>query len=186
MNLPVILSLALALAMDAFAVSIATGFAIKNMRIKHALAMATWFGLFQAIMPVLGWLTGFVAHDWVAAIDHWVVFGLLSFIGVKMIYEAFKIKEVEQKTDHLTILTLFGLALATSIDAFGAGVSFAMLNVAIITPAVLIGLVTFVTSFAGAYIGDKGGHFFESKIEVIGGIILILIGMKVLLEHLLT
>lgn len=180
-----IMAIGLALAMDAFAVSVASGIAIKNMRIHHAVTIAGWFGGFQALMPVLGWLIGCTARQWVAGVDHWVVFALLAFLGCKMIYEAFRIREVEEPANPLKPVVLLSLAVATSIDALGVGVSFAMLGTAILLPAVMIGAVTFLVCFAGVYVGERGRHLFESKIEVVGGLILIGIGVKVLLDHLL-
>jgi putative Mn2+ efflux pump MntP len=171
--------------MDAFAVSIASGIAIKHLKIRHALTIAAWFGAFQAIMPVLGWLGGVKLREAVAGVDHWIVFGMLGFIGAKMIYEAFKIEEVEKKSDPLDVYVLFVLSVATSIDALAVGVSFAFQGVNIVMPVVIIGAITFVISFAGVWIGDKGKHVFEKKMEIVAGLILIGIGVKVLLEGLL-
>lgn len=182
MNPVTIIFIAVALAMDAFAVSIASGIAIKNLRIRHALTIAAWFGIFQAVMPLIGWFGGVKLRNFVGGVDHWVAFGLLSFIGVKMIYESFQMENVEKKTDPLEVYVLFVLSVATSIDALAAGLSFAMLGVKIIMPVIVIGTVTFVFSFAGVWIGDRGGHFFEKKIEVAAGITLIIIGIKILLQ----
>ena len=185
MSLWTLFAIALALAMDAFAVSIASGIAIQHMRIRHALTIAAWFGFFQALMPYLGWLGGVRLKDAIGSFDHWVAFVLLAFVGSKMIYEAFKMESVEEKTDPLNVYVLFGLSVATSIDALATGFTFALLNMAIVTPILVIGLVTFVVSLAGVWIGDKGGHFFEKKIEIVGGLILIGIGLKFLFDHLL-
>jgi len=184
MTLPALFLIALALAMDAFAVSIASGFAIQKLRMRHALAMAGSFGVFQAVMPLLGWLGGLRLRNLVAGVDHWVAFGLLAFIGAKMIYEAFQIESAENKTNPWDVHVLLMLSVATSLDAFATGFGFALLNVGIVTPILIIGAVTFVTSFAGCWIGEKGGHFFEKKIEVLGGLILIGIGVKILVDHL--
>lgn len=186
MNFITIILLAFALAMDAFAVSIASGIAIKDLRIKHSLIIASWFGLFQAIMPLLGWLGGVKLQGFIGGIDHWIAFGLLFFIGCKMIYEAFQIESVENRTDPMDITVLFTLSIATSIDAFAAGVSFALLDTEVITPVIVIGIITFIMSFAGVWIGDKGTHFFEKKMEVAAGIVLIGIGLKVLISHLVS
>jgi putative Mn2+ efflux pump MntP len=183
MNIITIILIALALAMDSFAVSIASGITIKNLRIRHALTIAAWFGLFQALMPLLGWLGGIKIKDYICCVDHWIAFALLSFIGCKMIYEAFKLEKIEKRSNPLDIYVLFVLSVATSIDAFTAGISFAMLGVQILTPILIIGIVTFVMSFAGTWIGNKSGHFFEKKIEIIGGIMLIAIGLKILIQH---
>jgi putative Mn2+ efflux pump MntP len=177
--------LALALAMDTFAVSIASGIAIKDLRIKHSLIIASWFGIFQAIMPLLGWLSGIKLQRFISGIDHWIVLGLLLFIGCKMIYEAFKIEDVEKKTDPMDVAVLFSLSIATSIDAFAAGVSFALLDIGVAEPVIVIGVITFIMSFIGVWIGDRGTHFFEKKMEIAAGLVLIGIGIKVLISHLM-
>ncbi|MDB9823409.1 manganese efflux pump MntP family protein [Deltaproteobacteria bacterium] len=184
MNLLTIFFIALALAMDAFAVSIASGIAIKNLRIRHALIIATWFALFQAIMPLLGWFGGTELRTFITEIDHWVVFGLLFLIGCKMIYESIQLHPIENRFNPMEVHVLFSLSIATSLDAFAAGVSFALLNISVVTPVLIIGLVTFILSFAGVWIGDRGAHFFEKKMEFAAGIILIAIGIKVLVDHL--
>ncbi len=181
-----IILLALALAMDAFAVSIASGIAIKDLRIKHSLIIASWFGIFQAIMPLLGWLGGIKLQRFICEIDHWIVFGLLLFIGCKMIYEAFTIESVEKKTDPMEIAVLFSLSIATSIDAFAAGISFALLDIGVAEPVIVIGVITFIMSFIGVWIGDRGTHFFEKKMEIAAGLVLIGIGIKVLVGHLVS
>ena len=186
MNLITIILLAVALAMDAFAVSIASGIAIKDLRIKHSFIIASWFGLFQAIMPLLGWLGGIKLQRFIIEIDHWIVFGLLLFIGCKMIYEAFQIESVENRSDPMDIAVIFTLSIATSIDAFAAGVSFALLNIGVIVPVIIIGIITFIMSFIGVWIGDRGTHFFEKKMEVAAGVVLIAIGIKVLISHLVS
>jgi putative Mn2+ efflux pump MntP len=184
MNLVTIFLIALALSMDAFAVSIASGVAIKKLRIENALTIALWFGIFQAIMSLIGWLGGVKLRDYLSGADHWVVFGLLVVIGIKMIWEAFKIDPIEKSINPLDIRILFTLSMATSIDALAAGVSFALLGIPVITPVIIIGAVTFLTSFAGVWIGDKGGNLFGNKMEIAAGIILIAIGIRVLISHL--
>jgi putative Mn2+ efflux pump MntP len=184
MDLLTIFLIAIALAMDAFAVSIASGIAIKNLQIRHALTIATWFGLFQAIMPVIGWFGGIKLRGYVSEIDHWVVFGLLFLIGCKMIYESFQIDPIEKRSNPLDLHVLFALSVATSLDAFAVGISFAMLNISIMAPVIIIGVITFLMSFIGVWIGDRGTHFFEKKMEVVAGLILIGIGVKVLISHL--
>jgi putative Mn2+ efflux pump MntP len=179
-----IILLALALAMDAFAVSIASGIARKDLRIKHSLVIASWFGIFQAIMPLLGWLSGIRLQRFICEIDHWIVFALLFFIGCKMIYEAFRIETVEKKADPMNVAVLFSLAIATSIDAFAAGIGFALLDIGVAEPVIVIGAITFIMSFIGVWIGDRGAHFFEKKMEIAAGLILIGIGIKLLLSHL--
>lgn len=186
MSLTTIILLAIALAMDAFAVSIASGIAIKDLRIRHSFIIAAWFGIFQAIMPLLGWLGGSRLRRFISEVDHWIVFGLLLIIGSKMIYEAFRIESVEKKTDPMDIAVLFSLSIATSVDAFAAGMSFALLDTGVVEPVIIIGLITFVMSFIGVWIGDRGTHFFEKKMEVAAGIVLIAIGLKVLISHLVS
>jgi putative Mn2+ efflux pump MntP len=179
-----IIFIAFGLAMDAFAVSITSGLTINNLKIKHAFRIALFFGLFQAIMPLIGWLSGLTIKDFVMSIDHWIAFILLSFIGCKMIYESTKIKSENIKTNPLNMYTLLMLSIATSIDALAVGISFAFILISIITPVIIIGVVTFILSFVGVFIGDLKGHLFEGKIEILGGIILIGIGLKILVEHL--
>ncbi|MBN2324132.1 MAG: manganese efflux pump [Spirochaetes bacterium] len=171
--------------MDAFAVSIASGVTIKELRLEHALRIALFFGGFQAFMPLLGWLAGGTLSDATATVDHWIIFGILLFIGGKMIYESVRIKENERRIDCTKVSVLLFLSLATSIDALAAGFSFAFLDLGIVRPVLVIGGVTFCLSLAGVYIGDRIGHLFESKIEIVGGIVLIGVGIKILVEHLL-
>ena len=188
MKLLEILFIALGLSMDAFAVSLASGATMKRLHIPNALKMGLFFGGFQAFMPVLGWAAGLSMKGFISAWDHWIAFILLFAVGGKMVYEAFKIKEEEDcggpKTCPFDTGTLTVLALATSIDALAVGLTFSLLQVSIITPVLVIGLVTFLMSVAGVKIGSKGGHFFEHKMEAAGGFILIAIGLKILLEHL--
>lgn len=174
--------------MDAFAVSLASGATMKRLHLPNALKMGLFFGGFQAFMPVLGWAAGLSMKNFISAWDHWIAFVLLSAVGGKMVYEAFKLKEEEEcggpKTCPFDTGTLTVLALATSIDALAVGLTFSLLRVSIITPVLVIGLVTFLMSVAGVKIGSKGGHFFEHKMEAAGGFILIAIGLKILLKHL--
>jgi putative Mn2+ efflux pump MntP len=179
-----ILFIAFGLAMDALAVSITSGLTIKSLRISNALTIALFFGSFQAFMPVIGWIVGLSARDFITGIDHWIAFGLLSLIGCKMIFESTKIGSKEKEIDPLNIYVLLILAIATSIDALAVGLSLSFLKVAIVTPAIIIGIVTFMVSFLGVFVGNRFGHFFENKIEIIGGLTLIGIGIKILIEHL--
>lgn len=183
-----ILFIAVGLSMDAFAVSLASGATMKRLHLPNALKMGLFFGGFQAFMPVLGWAAGLSMKNFISAWDHWIAFVLLSAVGGKMVYEALKIKEEEEcggpKTCPFDTGTLTVLALATSIDALAVGLTFSLLQVSIITPVLVIGLVTFLMSVAGVKIGSKGGHFFEHKMEAAGGFILIAIGLKILLGHL--
>lgn len=177
--------LALGLAMDAFAVSVASGIAFRNFRIQHALRMALAFGLFQAIMPIVGWMAGRTLQQLVTGVDHWIAFVLLACIGAKMVYEAYRIEEAEQAGNPFAFAALLLLALATSIDALAVGITFAMLKTAIIGPVAVIGSITFVLCLAGVYVGEAFGHFFEKRIEIFGGLVLIGIGLKILVQHLL-
>lgn len=170
------------LALDAFAVSITSGIAIQRLRVRHAMLIAAFFGIFQAVMPLLGWGLGIFTQDLVAAYDHWIAFALLTFVGGKMIYEAFQLQD-EKNFNPLNIHILFMLAVATSIDAFAVGLSLSCLRVGIILPAAVIGLITFALSFAGSYIGSFFGHLFENKLEILGGLILVGMGIKILLQH---
>jgi len=179
-----IVFIALGLAMDAFAVSITSGITIQCMKVKSAFTIALFFGLFQAIMPVIGWLSGIALKDLISGLDHWIAFGLLSIIGVKMIYESSRLKADRERIDPLSISILFMLSIVTSIDALVIGVSLSFLDVAIALPAIIIGVITFALSFIGVYVGGSLGHFFERKIEIAGGVVLIGIGVKILVEHL--
>jgi putative Mn2+ efflux pump MntP len=185
MNLLSIFLIAIGLAMDAFAVSIACGVSIKSLNIRHILLISGAFGFFQGFMPLVGWFAGMGFRDLIASFDHWVAFGLLLVVGVKMIYESFALSEEAPESDiALNASRLLLLSIATSIDALAVGLTFACLEVEIITPALIIGLVTLVLSMIGVVIGDKIGHLFEGKIEFVGGVVLIGIGTKILFDHL--
>ena len=186
MGLITIIIIAFALAMDAFAVSIVSGAAYRQLKVKHALRIALSFGAFQAFMPLIGSLAGLTIRDHIAEYDHWVAFGLLSAVGGKMIYESFKIKPADDKFNPSNVLVLLVLSLATSIDALAVGITLSFLEVSIAVAVVIIGLVTFVLSYLGVYIGKKAGHFFEGQIEAIGGLVLIALGIKILIEHLIS
>jgi len=162
MDLISIILIALGLAMDAFAVSITSGLTIKQLKINHALQIASFFGLFQAVMPIIGWLAGLSLRDFISSIDHWIAFVLLGFIGCKMVYESVKMEE--SKSNPLNIVVLLILSVVTSIDALAVGITFAFLKVSIVTPIILIGIITFILSFIGVYIGDRFGRLFEKKI----------------------
>ena len=185
MDLTTIVLIAFGLAMDAFAVSITSGLTIKHSKISNTLKIAMFFGSFQAFMPVIGWLAGLSLIDLISGFDHWAAFLLLNLIGCKMIYESIKIQPNEKSANPLGIQVLLILSIATSIDALAVGLSFAFLEIFIATPVIVIGAVTFLLSFLGVHFGNKLGHFFEKKIEVLGGLILISIGVKILVEHLL-
>jgi len=181
-----VIFVALGLSMDAFAVSITSGLLIEGLKIRHAAKIALFFGGFQALMPVLGWIGGAGFRKYISHFDHWVAFGLLAIVGARMVYEGFKPNKGEgaRQFDPLNFRVLLVLAIATSIDALAVGFGLSLIDVPILRPAFTIGLITFTTSFAGVYIGDRIGHLFERKIEVLGGLILIGIGVKILIEHL--
>lgn len=186
------------LAMDAFAVTIAKSLLVKDIKKKEILTIAGVFGLFQAGMPLLGWLAGIKFESYITAIDHWIAFILLGVIGGKMIYESLKGHddeevEVEAKDElaidsnknRFTLKSLFILGVATSIDALAVGVSFAFLNVSIIPAIIIIGVTTFVLCILAVYIGRIFGSLIQKRAELFGGIILVIIGTKILLEHIL-
>jgi putative Mn2+ efflux pump MntP len=183
MELLTIAAVAIALSMDALAVSIVTGSLYRQLRVRHALRMALFFGGFQAIMPLVGSMLGRGLHDYISAYDHWIAFALLAFVGGKMIYESFAIKSAKS-LDPANMGVLLTLSVATSIDALAVGVTLSLLSGSIVLAAIFIGFVTFCLSYAGVAIGKRFGHFFESKIEIVGGLILIGIGVKILIEHL--
>jgi len=185
MTLITIIIIALGLAMDAFAVSIVSGAVYKRLNITHALTMAAFFGAFQALMPLVGYLAASAVNDYIADYDHWIAFGLLSIVGGKMIVESFKIKSKKQNFDPSNLIILLVLSVATSIDALAIGVTLSFITQSIVKAVMIIGIITFILSYLGVFIGKKFEHFFESKIEALGGIILIAIGVKILLQHLL-
>lgn len=175
------------LSMDAFAVAICKGLNMRKLEKLQTLVIALFFGGFQALMPFIGWLLGKQFEEYITSFDHWIAFVLLAFIGGKMIWDVFHDKEEEnccEGNGKLDIKELFMLAIATSIDALAVGISFAFLQVNIAFAVSLIGCTTFVISAAGVFIGHKFGNKYEDKASLAGGIILILIGLKILLEHL--
>ena len=184
MGLIELLVLAIGLSMDAFAVSICKGLAVKKVKVKHMAISGVWFGGFQALMPLLGFLLGSAFEKYVTAIDHWIAVLLLGGIGANMIKEAFS-KEENCSDCDFGIKTMFLMAVATSIDALAVGITFALLpDVNIIAAVSFIGVVTFVLSGIGVKLGNIFGARYKSKAELAGGVILILLGFKILLEHL--
>ena len=177
--------LAVGLSMDAFAVSVCKGLAMKKASRRAQLCCGAWFGGFQALMPLIGYFLGTLFLDAISAIDHWIAFGLLVLIGVNMLREAMGSEEEEAADADLSVKTMFLLAVATSIDALAVGISLAMAGVGSIWLAVLlIGVTTFVLSVIGVRVGNVFGSRYEKKAETVGGVILILLGVKILLEHL--
>jgi len=183
MSFITILIIAAALAMDAFSVSIATGAAHKKTGNLNALKMAFFFGIFQAVMPIIGWLAGLSFRKYIESFDHWIAFALLALVGGKMIYEAIFTKQKQQKNNAMTLTVLLILSVATSIDALAVGITFSLIAESIAKAVIVIGLVTFAFSYIGVFIGEKLGHFFENKIEIAGGLMLLAIGIKILVEH---
>ena len=181
------LLLGVGLAMDAFAVSICKGLAMRKVNKKQAVIIALFFGGFQAIMPVIGWLLCKGFQTYIEAFDHWIAFALLAFIGVKMIIETLREKEddvvIEEMDPPLDMKEMLMLAIATSIDALAVGISLAALDRPIVESAAIIGVVTFVISIIGVYIGKFFGNRYKKRAELTGGIILVLIGVKILCEH---
>lgn len=184
MGIAAIMLIAVGLSMDAFAVSISSGLNLDRFRLGYALRIAIFFGGFQAIMPVAGFAAGLSVRDLMAGSDHWVAFALLAFIGAKMIFDALFGRKDGQRTNGHSLATLLALSVATSIDALAVGISFSLLGIGIILPACIIGIVTFLFSLVGVVIGRKAGHRLQGTAEVLGGAILIVIGLKILLEHL--
>ena len=175
--------LAVGLSMDAFAVSICKGLSIQKLKLRHALIVGAWFGAFQALMPVIGYLLGSAFADMIEAVDHWIAFALLDLIGGNMIREALGHEE-EEADPSLAPMTMLLLAVATSIDALAIGVTFAFLRVDVLWAVSLIGVCTFLISVVGVKVGNVFGARYKSKAELAGGVVLVLIGLKILLEHL--
>jgi putative Mn2+ efflux pump MntP len=184
MDILSIFLIAVGLALDAFAVSVASGVIMQRQRVKQGVTFGLLFGGFQMLMPVVGYAAGKTLRPYICAIDHWVAFALLVAIGAKMIYEATRMEEFEQAKPDMTVIVLLGLAVATSIDALAVGISFALLNIPIVIPVIVIGVMTFVLSFAGVFLGNMFGGLLEKKVEILGGLVLIGMGVKILLEHL--
>jgi putative Mn2+ efflux pump MntP len=178
-----ILGIAVGLAMDAFAVSIAAGLSIPNLTGRHVFRLAWHFGLFQLIMPVVGWLAGTTVSSYIAAYDHWVAFGILAAIGGKMLNETFLGNEEASRGDPTRGLMLVTLSVATSIDALAVGLSLAFLRVSVWMPSLVIGLVAGVLTAIGITFGGRLGRRWKRRAEAVGGVVLILIGLRMLISH---
>lgn len=176
--------LSIGLAMDAFAVSVCKGLSMTRMKWKNAIIIGAYFGYFQALMPALGYLLGYNFQDRISNIDHWIAFILLGVIGINMIKEAIS-KENDVHNDSVKFKDMIVLAIATSIDALAVGITFAFLNVNLILAISLIGIITFIISVLGVKVGNIFGDKYEKKAEFAGGIILIFLGIKILVEHLI-
>lgn len=179
-----LITIAIALAMDAFAVSIATGVALKSVSPRQTFRLAWHFGLFQALMPILGWYLGGTVKSYIEAYDHWIAFGLLGYIGYKMIQEAFEDDE-ESKGDPTKGMTLVILSIATSIDALAVGLSLSMLGVSVWWPSVIIGIIALLFTTAGLHLGKTAvkAKRLGKYAEILGGTVLVAIGIKILWEH---
>ncbi len=184
MDFITIIVIAIGLSADSFAVSAVNGFSKHHLRFKDNLLIALSFAFFQALMPFLGWLIGNTFADEIKAADHWIAFILLTFIGLKMIYESIRKDKDKHSSETLSFLTIIAQSLATSIDALIVGISFAFIKVNIFETITIIGIVTLLFSFSGFCTGKKYGKKISKHAEVIGGIILILLGIKILIEHL--
>ena len=176
--------LAVGLSMDAFAVSVCKGLAMPKISVRKAGIVGLWFGGFQALMPAVGYLLGYQFRDKITAIDHWIAFLLLGIIGANMIREAIKGEEEDDDACNLALPHVLMLAVATSIDALAVGITFAFLKVNILSSILIIGLTTFALSFAAVYLGSKLGDVLKRYAGILGGVILIVIGTKILIEHL--
>ena len=168
--------------MDSFSVSVANGLSTKTFDFSKAITLALFFGFFQAVMPIIGWISGLTVAEFISGFDHWVAFGLLCVVGLRMIYES-----INQNSD--SFITSFNfkviliLSFATSIDALAVGLSLSFLQIQIWIPSIVIGVITFFVSFLGVFLGGKFGEILKNKVQVLGGIILIIIGLRILLEH---
>lgn len=183
MSFLTLLLIAVGLSADAFAVSLGKGLQMKRLSAHGVLALALTFGLFQGLMPVLGWAVATGFSDYVTSVDHWIAFVLLAAIGGKMIWEALQDDDEEEGDGRVPFGELMVLGIATSIDALAVGISFAFLDVSVAGAAVLIGVVTFVLSGIGVWLGHRAGVKFRGPAEIVGGLVLIGIGLKILLEH---
>jgi len=175
--------IAVGLAMDAFAVSISSGVVLKKVTFRHALLFASFFGGFQAAMPLAGWSAGVRVQEYVGAFDHWIAFLLLVGVGAKMIWESRKDEASRVRLNPTRISVLLVLAVATSIDALAVGLSLSFLDTSILTAMLVIGSVTFILSLVGAYLGTMARHIIGSRMEFLGGLILIAIGIRIVIEH---
>lgn len=184
MSILEILLIAVGLSMDAFAVSVCKGLSVKKLQIKHMLLVGIYFGGFQALMPFIGYFLGSQFKGVIESLDHWIAFGLLLLIGGNMIREAVFEQDDDSENDSFAVKAMIGLAVATSIDALAVGVTFAFLSVNIWIAISLIGCTTFILSVIAIKIGNVFGNKFKNKAEMIGGAILILIGIKIVFEHL--
>lgn len=184
MRISELIMIAIGLSMDAFAVSVSNGMAISNLRLRDALQFGLYFGLFQMLMPLTGWTAGQMFSSFITTFDHWVAFILLGYIGIKMILDAVRGEE-ESSTGNTSFRVMLLLAVATSIDALAAGITFAFMSVNIWFSIAVIGSITFCLSTFGALIGKRAGDALGKYAQIVGGVILIAMGVKILIEHML-
>jgi putative Mn2+ efflux pump MntP len=186
MSLLALLGIAVGLAMDAFAVSIGIGLRAQHVSPRTTLRLAWHFGFFQFLMPVLGWIAGMSVARWISGFDHWIAFGLLAAVGGKMIYEALNGDDEQRAAkDPTRGASLVVLSIATSIDALAVGLSLALLGIEVWYPAIVIGVVAFAFTAVGLHLGRRFGTLFGQRMEILGGVILIGIGVKILMDHML-
>jgi len=187
-----LIGIAFGLSLDAFAVSVTSSALIHGLQFRHGLRMAIFFGFFQMLMPVIGWAAGVTFSKYISSFDHWVAFGLLAFVGGRMVWSGLPFQQNRKKNncsddkfeDCRDFPTLLMLSIATSIDAMAVGLSFAIINQSIVLPIIIIGIITFLISLGGYFIGSRLGHRIKFPLEILGGIVLIGIGSKILIEHL--
>lgn len=184
MEILTIILIAISLSFDTFAVSISSGLVLKKINFYNATKIAVTLAVFQALMPLIGWLAGSGIKSYAESFDHWIAFGILGLLGGKMIYESFKTDPEERSFNPLDIKVMIGMAIATSIDALVVGFSFALLNYKILFSVGIIGIVTYIVAMLGMLFGKNIGSRVGRRMEVLGGVMLILIGLKILFEHL--
>jgi manganese efflux pump family protein len=184
MSILSLIAIAFALAMDAFAVALVTGLTLSALTGRHVFRLAFHFGLFQAFMPIIGWVAGYAVRDYIEAFDHWIAFGLLAYVGIRMIYEATgKCDDDSAHGDPTRGWSLVILSTATSIDALAVGLSLALIGVPVVMPAIVIGVVAAGMTALGMFLGRRIGSIWGKRVEVLGGLILFGIGVKIVIEH---
>jgi len=173
------------LSIDSLVVSITAGMSFQKIKIRNSIKIALFMAVFQGLFPFIGWLAGIKTKEYIQMFDHWVAFSLLAFIGGKMVYDGIKYKRLNRKTGKkITNLMLIGMAIATSIDALIVGIGFGLLNIAILLPVILITTITFIFSYSGVFIGWKIGDKYNKGLEITGGLVLVFLGAKILIQHL--
>lgn len=178
-----VVMIAIGLSFDSFAVSVTSGLVMKNITFRKATRIAFFLAFFQGGLPVLGWFLGYEIRDYVEAYDHWIAFGLLSVLGIRMILGGISNDPTKPQLNPLKLNVLIGMSIATSIDAFIVGISFALIQLPILYPVLIIAIITFIFSMLGILFGKKTGAKFGNRMEIIGGLILLGIGIKILFEH---